>query len=148
MEKRRQTILKLAHFLLVYQRPFFEGSGSMKALTLKQAAKAVGLHDSTVSRAIRDKYVQTPLGTFPMKAFFVAAVPFHSETGEGAEAMSTAEVKRHIQQLIRQEDKHKPHSDSSLVTELERQGIRISRRTVAKYRAELGIPTAGCRKDV
>lgn len=148
VEKRRQTILKLAHFLLVYQRPFFEGSGSMKALTLKQAAKAVGLHDSTVSRAIRDKYVQTPLGTFPMKAFFVAAVPFHSETGEGAEAMSTAEVKRHIQQLIRQEDKHKPHSDSSLVTELERQGIHISRRTVAKYRAELGIPTAGCRKDV
>ena len=62
--------------------------------------------------------------------------------------MSTAEVKRHIQQLIRQEDKHKPHSDSSLVTELERQGIHISRRTVAKYRAELGIPSPAPQRAV
>lgn len=146
VEKRRQTILKLAHFLLVYQRSFFEGTGSMKALTLKQAAKAVGLHDSTISRAIRDKYVQTPLGTFPMKAFFVAAVPLSKEDGTETEAVSTAEVKRHIKWIISKEDKRKPHSDSCLVTRLEQHGIHISRRTVAKYRAELGIPTAGCRK--
>ena len=147
VEKRRQTILKLARFLLTYQQPFFEGTGPLKALTLKQAAQAVGLHESTVSRAIRDKYVQTPRITLPMKTFFASAIGGgRAEGGDAETQVSTDAIKLRIKSIIREENKKKPYSDSKLVTLLEQEGIAISRRTVAKYRVELGIPTSGSRK--
>ncbi len=114
----------------------------MKPLTLREVADCLSLHESTVSRAIKGKTIQTPYGLFEMKLFFSAKA---EASGDGD--ASNYAVKTHLENLINQEDKTKPLSDQKLVDLLyEQHGIQISRRTVAKYRDQMNIPSSAARK--
>ncbi|GER65936.1 RNA polymerase factor sigma-54 [Weizmannia acidilactici] len=145
IESRKETLLKVGKALLEKQRDFFlYGKGHLKPLTMKEVSDAIGMHESTVSRAVREKYIETPFGTFPLKQFFTTALPVRSGTRE--EAASSAEIKNQIATLVNREDKRKPLSDQTIVTLLNKKGFEISRRTVAKYREQLGIPSSAKRK--
>ena len=113
----------------------------MQPLTLREVAQTLELHESTISRAIKGKYVQTPYGLYEMKTFFSAK----AASGDGG--ASNYAVKAHLEALVRKEDKKKPFSDQKLADLLHEQyDIRISRRTVAKYRDQLNIPPSSARK--
>ncbi|WP_019721246.1 RNA polymerase factor sigma-54 [Heyndrickxia coagulans] len=145
IESRKETLLKVGAALLEKQRDFFlYGKGHLKPLTMKEISDEIGMHESTVSRAVREKYMETPFGTFPLKTFFTTALPVRSPGGE--EAASSAEVKNEISALVSGEDKRKPLSDQAIVAVLNEKGFEISRRTVAKYREQLGIPSSSKRK--
>jgi RNA polymerase sigma-54 factor len=113
----------------------------LKPLTLKKVADEIGIHESTVSRATQNKYIQTPHGLYPFRFFFPTGLS--TKVGED---MNMNSVKNRLQQLIDHEDKAKPLSDQKLAKMLNESGIRISRRTVTKYREELGIPSSTIRK--
>lgn len=139
---RNETLLKVAGKIVELQRGFLEhGDVAMKPLVLSDIAEAVGLHESTVSRATTQKYMHTPRGVYELKYFFSA----HVATAEGGECSSTA-IKAHIKSLIGNEDARKPLSDSKLCSKLEEQGLIVARRTVAKYREQLHIPPSNERK--
>ena len=122
------------------------GKDFLKALTLKECAIALGVHESTVSRAVSQKYVLTPFGTFPLKFFFAVKI---KNVGNNGEAEKSADaVLMLIEKLIKHEDKRKPLSDSKIALLLEMQGIGIARRTVAKYREKLRIAPASERKSI
>lgn len=141
IEQRRLTLLRVAETIVQLQRPFFErGPRHLRPLTLRQVAGELGLHESTVSRAIAGKYMQSPCGLFQLKYFFSSGV----ESEEGRVSAET--VKRLIASLVAAEDPCEPLSDKDIADTLARQGIRISRRTVAKYRDEAGIPSAARRR--
>jgi RNA polymerase sigma-54 factor len=145
IESRKETLLKVGHVLLEKQRDFFlHGKGHLKPLTMKEVSEEIGMHESTVSRAVREKFIQTPQGTFPLKQFFSSAVPLRN--GSGEEAASSVQIKNTITRLIEGEDKKKPLSDQILATLLNQEGYEISRRTVAKYREQLKIPSSSKRK--
>jgi RNA polymerase sigma-54 factor len=110
---------------------------------MNQVAEVVGVHETTVSRAIANKYVETPWGVFPIKFFFTAGY----QTNEG-EALSNTSVKEAINDLVSREDRSKPLSDSEIVQILSEQGINLARRTVAKYRAELNILPSNLRRVI
>ena len=110
---------------------------------LKDVAERVGLDISTISRVANSKYVQTPYGTFLVKTFFSESL-----STESGEEVSTREVKKILQDLIGDEDKRKPITDEKLATALKEKGYNIARRTVAKYREQLGIPVARLRKQI
>lgn len=143
LRKRKETILKVAEVIVRKQVAFFEsGPHDLAPLTLKDVALELGLHESTVSRAVNQKYMQTSWGVYELKYFFrqgLAAV--------GGGKVSEAKIKHMIKQLINQEDRRKPLSDQQLVHRLAEEGIQIARRTVAKYRDELGIPSSKLRKN-
>ncbi|WP_018132096.1 RNA polymerase factor sigma-54 [Effusibacillus pohliae] len=142
IEQRRQTLYKVTEAIVELQKEFFEhGVRKLKPLTLKQIAEKIGLHESTVSRATTGKYVQTPRGVFELKYFFDSGVA--TAAGEGASAES---IKQKIKSLIGQEDPTQPLSDQKISELLQAEGIQISRRTVAKYREETGIPSSMQRK--
>ncbi|MDD4753371.1 MAG: RNA polymerase factor sigma-54 [Desulfitobacteriaceae bacterium] len=142
IEQRRLTLFKVATTVVEYQRDFLDnGISNLVPLTLKEVADKVGVHESTVSRAIAGKYVQTPRGTFSWKFFFASGVV----TSEG-DAASANWVKKMIQDLIAEENVKQPLSDQKLTNLLAEKGINISRRTVAKYREELSIPSSSKRK--
>jgi len=142
IEQRRQTLLRVTEAIVRFQRDFFDrGPGYLRPLTLREVAEVVGVHESTVSRATSGKWAQTPQGTFELKYFFSSGVT--TERGEGLAADA---VKRLIAELIRQEDPAAPLSDQALTDALAARGVRISRRTVAKYRDEMGLPNAGQRR--
>jgi RNA polymerase sigma-54 factor len=142
IEQRRNTIYKVVEAIMEYQSDFFErGPMYLKTLTLKDIAERVGVHESTVSRAVNGKYMQCPHGIFEMKFFFQSGVT--SEMGEG---VSSETIKKIMKELVDREDPKKPFSDQYLMEELNRIGIMISRRTVAKYRDELSIPSSSKRK--
>ncbi|CAN2248104.1 RNA polymerase factor sigma-54 [Bacillus vallismortis] len=143
LRQRKQTITRIVSELITRQREFFlKGRSAMKPLTLREVADCLSLHESTVSRAIKGKTLQTPYGLFEMKLFFSAKA---EASGDG-EASNYA-VKTHLEDLINQEDKTKPLSDQKLADLLnEQHGIQISRRTVAKYRDQLNIPSSAARK--
>ncbi|VXB28850.1 RNA polymerase sigma-54 factor [Bacillus sp. 349Y] len=144
LRQRKQTMLKVGKAIVEKQRGFFlQGPGHLQPLTLKQIAEEIGAHESTISRAVRGKYVQTPYGVFELKSFFTAAVRA-VDTAE--ETVSAGTVKRELQELVNQEDKRKPLSDQKLVALLTEKGCDVSRRTVAKYRDQLGIPSSTKRK--
>ena len=125
------------------QRAFLkEGLVGLKPMTLKVIAAELGYHESTISRAISNKYIQTPHGLFKIKSLFTSGV---SNT-ECFEMESPVVIKEKIRELINQEDKRKPLSDQMLLKLLEREGIAISRRTIAKYREEIGIQSSSKRK--
>lgn len=147
IEQRRSTILAISEYVLVYQSDFFEGIGQLKTLTLKQVAKALHIHESTVSRAIKEKYVQCPRGSYIFKSFFETGSRSGSNQEGDQPDPSRAQAGDAIRELIDQEPKAKPYSDSKLEQLLKEQGIHISRRTVAKYRTELGIPGTYERKE-
>ncbi|MFF2532533.1 RNA polymerase factor sigma-54 [Brevibacillus sp. NPDC058079] len=142
LEQRRLTLMRVTQAILDMQREFFDrGIHYLKPMTQKEIAERVSLHESTISRATSNKYVQTPRGIFELKYFFTSAL----STSSG-EATSSESVKRRIKALIEQEDRKSPLSDQKLGEMLLTEGIEISRRTVAKYREEMLIPSSAKRK--
>ena len=144
IEQRRQTMLKVMAFIVDRQREFFEhGVQHLKPLTLREVADHIEMHESTVSRVTNEKFVQTPRGVFPLKYFFSSGLATTS-----GEDISARGVKDKIQKLVEDEDVHKPLTDQRLVELLKTDGVKIARRTVAKYRDQLGILPARMRKRV
>lgn len=143
IEQRQQTLLKVTESIAKYQEDFFKyGNEYFKPLTLKEVAADIDMHESTVSRATTQKFVQTPRGVFELKHFFSSKVK-----GEGGTSASSLSVKELIKKIVDQEKKQKPLSDQKIVSILEEDfSIEISRRTVAKYRDELNIPSSSRRK--
>ncbi|MBL4978027.1 RNA polymerase factor sigma-54 [Bacillus halotolerans] len=143
LRQRKQTITRIVNELTARQKDFFlKGRSAMKPLTLREVADCLGLHESTISRAIKGKTIQTPYGLVEMKMFFTGKA---EASGDGD--TSNYAVKTHLQALIQQEDKTKPLSDQKLADLLyEQHRIQISRRTVAKYRDQLKIPSSAARK--
>lgn len=142
IEHRRLTLYNVAKCLVDVQRDFLEkGIKYLKPLNLKQVAEMVGMHESTVSRATNNKYIQTPRGVFELKYFFSGGL----QTAEG-DSQSSRSIKRMIQEMIAREDARAPLSDQKIAEVMEEKGINISRRTVAKYRGELNIPSTARRK--
>ena len=133
---RRQTLHRAALTLIALQGDFFRfGPDRLRPLTMQQMAEEMGVNVSTVSRVVQDKYVSTPWGMYPMKAFFVRALKSTEEGVVSAEA-----AKRRIEELIAAEDPEKPLTDDEICERLNREGCRLSRRTVSKYRQAAGIP--------
>jgi RNA polymerase sigma-54 factor len=142
LHQRQQTILNIAKEIVHRQREFMEkGVAFLKPLTMVQIAQVVGVHETTVSRAVSGKYMQTPQGIFEMKYFFTAGI--QTATGDG---MSNTSVKDIISEIFKHEDTGKPLSDQEVVRMLKEKGIVIARRTVAKYRTELNILPSNLRK--
>jgi len=144
IEQRRQTMLKVMRFIVDRQRDFFErGVQYLKPLTLREVADYIDMHESTVSRVTNEKFVQTPRGVYSLKYFFSSGL----STASG-EDISARGVQDKIKILIEDEDPGKPLTDSALVKKLKEDGVKIARRTVAKYRDQLGILPARMRKRV
>ena len=142
IHQRQQTISNIAHQIVKRQRDFFEhGSAHLKPMTMVQIADVVGVHETTVSRAISGKYISTPQGVFEMKYFFTPG--YQTATGE---SMSNTSVKEAILDLVKNEDGNSPLSDKEIVEILSQRGIPIARRTVAKYRTELNILPSNMRR--
>lgn len=138
--RRRETLLAVCGYVARKQTDYLLGRGQKISVTMTEAAQALELSVSTVSRAVKDKYVQCPFGCIPFKALFDA--PALRKT----DAPSRDTIKQAMKSLIREENPVEPLSDASIAEELAKQGIQISRRTVAKYRDSLGIPGAAGRK--
>ncbi len=143
IEQRRSTLEKVTRAIVKHQRAFLDrGPEHIQPLKMQQIAEQVGVHVTTVSRAVDDKWVQTPRGIFPLKRFF----------GGGAEIAPGQEVaweviKQKLLEIIDNEDKSNPWSDEDLVTKLNEAGYPVARRTVTKYRKMLNIPSSRQRKD-
>ena len=143
IQQRQQTILAIAREIAARQRPFLEeGVAALVPMTMAQVAEVVGVHETTVSRAIAGKTVATPQGVFEMKFFFTTGYV----TAAGAEVSNTS-VKDAIAALIRAEDAHKPLSDQQIMDKLKASGLPVARRTVAKYREALGFLPSHLRKS-
>jgi RNA polymerase sigma-54 factor len=143
IEQRQRTIERITREIIKAQEPFFEnGVSHLKPLTMTQIAEVVGVHETTVSRAIANKFIKTPHGVFDFKYFFTPG--YQADSGA---AVSNTSVKEMIADLISIEDKGAPLSDQELVAKLLEKGITIARRTVAKYREELGILPSNLRRD-
>jgi RNA polymerase sigma-54 factor len=144
IEQRRQTMLKVMNFIVDRQRDFFEkGIEYLKPLTLREVAEVINMHESTVSRVTNEKYVQTPRGVLPLKFFFSSALS--TASGEDASARS---IRAKLEKMVSEENSAKPLTDQQIVHLFQEQGIQIARRTVAKYRDQLGILPARMRKRV
>lgn len=141
IEQRMDTIKKVVTAILDYQISYFEGDGDLKTLTLKQIADELDMHESTISRAVRGKYAQTPRGLFEIKNFFIKGIQ-----NRNGDEIPTFKIKDKIKELIDKEDKKKPYSDKHISEILIKEGIDISRRTVAKYREEMKIESSSKRK--
>jgi RNA polymerase sigma-54 factor len=143
IHQRQQTISNIAHEIVKRQTEFLErGPSGLKPMTMVQIADIVGVHETTVSRAISGKYMSTPHGVFEMKYFFT---PGYQTAG--GESMSNTSVKGVISEMVKNEDGKNPLSDKEIVDMLEKKGIPIARRTVAKYRNELNILPSNMRKS-
>jgi RNA polymerase sigma-54 factor len=144
IEQRRQTMLKVMSFIVDRQREFFEkGVEHLRPLTLREVAEHIDMHESTVSRVTNDKFVQTPRGVLPLKFFFSSGLS--TDYGEDVSARG---IRARIQKLVAEEDPKKPLTDQAIVDVLKQEGVQIARRTVAKYRDQLGILSARMRKRV
>ncbi|HHY75286.1 MAG TPA: RNA polymerase factor sigma-54 [Firmicutes bacterium] len=143
IEQRKMTLIRVMEAIVKRQRSFFfKGPGSLKPLTLREISEEVGLHESTVSRAIANKYVDTTYGIFPVRAFFSPRL-----RTSGA-SLSQESVKSKILEIVKTEDIRNPLGDREICLELEKLGMKVARRTVSKYRAELGIMPKNKRKSV
>ncbi len=137
---RKELVRKVAEFIVNKQRDFLDkGPQYLKPLTLKEVADQLGVHISTVSRITSRKYMETPRGIFPLKFFFSTSAP-------GKEDLSSTSVKEEIKKLIEQEDPSNPLSDQKIADILKEKGITIARRTVTKYREDMGILPARMRR--
>jgi RNA polymerase sigma-54 factor len=143
IEQRQRTLYKVADSLVKFQRKFLEeGITALRPLTLKEVAEDIGMHESTVSRVTTNKYIHTPQGLFELKYFFHRGVP-----ATGGDTVSSLKVKDLIHKLLTAEDGTRPLSDQKIVEILRREhGVEIARRTVAKYRGQLKIPSSSRRK--
>ncbi|MEE4272175.1 MAG: RNA polymerase factor sigma-54 [Thermoanaerobaculales bacterium] len=144
IDQRQRTIYKVAQSIVNFQKSFLDhGIEHLKPMVLRQVAEDIGMHESTISRVVSNKYMYTPRGLFPMKYFFHSGVD--SARGEN---VSSLVVKERIKKLVEAEDPVRPLSDSKIMRMLQREGIRLARRTVAKYREEMAIPSSDKRKKV
>ena len=142
IHQRQDTILKIGKEIVARQSEFLDkGISHLKPMTMSEIAEKVGVHETTVSRAVSGKYMQTPQGLFEMRYFFTGAI--QTDDGEG---MSNTSVKQMIVGLVENEEKSKPLSDESIVKLLRKKKVKIARRTVAKYRGELGILSSSMRR--
>lgn len=142
VEQRRRTLLRVINVVVAAQREYFDfGPQHLRPLPMTQVAEQLGIHVATVSRAVSDKYLLTPRGVVPLRSFFSGGTQTHS-----GEEVSWDAVKAALKEVIDAEDKQNPLSDDALAEALSKRGIEIARRTVAKYRDQLGIPSARLRK--
>src|SRR3954468_24918166 len=143
IEQRKSTIMRVIRAVVDAQREFFDkGPEFLKPLPMISVADQLGIHVATVSRAVSEKWIQTPRGVFPLRRFFSGGT-----TSAEGEEMSWDAVKEKLKAIIDNEDRHNPLNDDEIVEKLKEQGIELARRTVAKYRKILDIPTARQRKD-
>jgi len=143
INQRRSTLTKVAQAIIDYQRRFIDdGPEAIEPLKMQQIAEKVGVHVTTVSRAVDDKWIETPRGIFPLRKFFVGGT--QADDGEDI-AWDAIRIK--LQEMIDKEDKAHPLSDDELVKRLSAQGMRVARRTVTKYRQKMGIPSSRQRRD-
>ncbi|WP_299008899.1 RNA polymerase factor sigma-54 [uncultured Shewanella sp.] len=144
LESRNETLLKVTNCIVKFQQGFFEfGEEAMKPMVLNDIAEAVDMHESTISRVTTQKYMHTPKGIFELKYFFSS----HVGTDDGGECSSTA-IRALIKKLIANENQQKPLSDSKIALLLAEQGIKVARRTIAKYREAMLIPPSNQRKNL
>ncbi len=142
IEHRKQTLLKIAFAILSLQPEFFEkGKSALKPMTMQEVADIVGVHPTTVGRAVSEKYADTPFGIVALKSFFSAG---YESAGVGE--VASASVKERIREIVRDESPRSPLSDSKIADILAAEGLNVARRTVAKYREELGIAPKNLRK--
>jgi len=142
LQNRENTLERIARCLLKFQSEFFEhGSGFLRPLTLDQVAQDLGLHETTISRAIAGKYLDGPSGVVPFRKFFAGGI-----VSDAGDKISSQSIKERLAQLIREEDAAKPLADQDLVKLLAAQGFKLARRTVAKYREELNLPPSHLRR--
>ncbi|KON86378.1 DNA-directed RNA polymerase subunit N [Sporosarcina globispora] len=143
IEQRKETLTNVTLKIVEKQQDFFiKGPAQLKPMTMKEISDELEIHESTVSRAVREKYAQTPFGTFELRSFFSSTIKTTSD-----ENTSSQQVKTIIGKMIEEENKQKPLSDQELVKLLkEKEGMVVSRRTIAKYRDQLGIPSSSKRK--
>lgn len=144
LDQRQRTIYKVADSIVRQQRDFLDhGVDRLRPMVLRDVAEDIGMHESTVSRVVSNKYIHTPRGLLPLKFFFHSGI----DRAYG-EDISSLSVKRKIEQLVQGEDPRRPLSDSAIMKVLQREGINIARRTVAKYRDELGIASSSDRRQI
>ena len=142
VEQRQKTIHKVATSIINFQRDFLDhGIEHLRPLVLRDVANDIGMHESTVSRVVTNKYMHTPQGVFELKFFFHSGI-----SSSYGESVSSVTIKQRIRKIIENEDSRKPLSDSKIVSILQREGLVLARRTIAKYREELKIPTSNQRK--
>lgn len=145
LHSRQETLLRVAEALVSYQAAFFcEGEQAIRPMTLNTLANNLQIHESTVSRAIANKYVQTPAGVYPLKYFFSAELAARNGQREGCSAVA---IKAKLQQLVAAEDGQAPLNDQNIANLLNEEGISISRRTITKYRQALNIPPSQARRQ-
>ena len=145
LEERQRTIYKVAQSIVKFQHDFLDyGIERLRPLVLKDVADDIGMHESTVSRVVNNKYMHTHRGLFEMRFFFHSGIA----TSRGGENVSSLTVKERIKKIISGEDRHRPLSDAAIVKILKTEGLKIARRTVAKYREELKIPSSSARKQI
>jgi RNA polymerase sigma-54 factor len=142
VDQRQKTIIKVATSIITFQREFLDrGIEHLRPLVLRDVANDIGMHESTVSRVVNNKYMHTPQGVYEMKYFFHSGIS--SSYGEN---VSSVTIKQRIKKIIEAEDTKRPLSDSKIMNMLQREGLVLARRTIAKYREELKIPTSNQRK--
>jgi len=142
VDQRQKTILKVATSIINFQRGFLDsGIEHLRPLVLRDVATDIGMHESTVSRVVNNKYMHTPQGVYEMKFFFHSGIS--SAYGEN---VSSVTIKQRIRKIIEAEDQRRPLSDSKIMNILQKEGLALARRTIAKYREELKIPTSNQRK--
>ena len=143
INQRKNTLARVSQAIVDHQIQFLdEGPESIEPLKMQQIAEKVGVHVTTVSRAVDDKYIQTPRGIYPLKRFFVGGT-----VGADGEEIAWDKVRIKLQKLVDAEDKSKPYSDDELMKALNRCGVDVARRTVTKYREKMGIPSSRQRRD-
>lgn len=142
IEQRRQTILRVCESIVRRQREFLEnGIDALRPMMIKDVAEEIGVHPSTVSRAVANKYAHTPQGVFELRFFFSEAVQ-----GPSGGSIPLLTLKRMVKKMIDEEDRRKPLTDDQIAAALQRQGIQVTRRTVAKYREDMKIPSTHHRR--
>ena len=142
VDQRQKTIHKVATSIINFQREFLDhGIENLRPLVLRDVANDIGMHESTVSRVVNNKYMHTPQGVFEMKFFFHSGI-----SSSYGDSVSSVTIKQRIRKIIENEDPRKPLSDSKIVSILQKEGLMLARRTIAKYREELKIPTSNQRK--
>ncbi|MEC8336939.1 MAG: RNA polymerase sigma-54 factor, partial [Planctomycetota bacterium] len=143
IQQRQSTLTRVSQAIVDHQTEFLDkGPEAIEPLKMQQIADKVGVHVTTVSRAVDDKWIQTARGLFPLKRFFVGG----TVSSDGKEVAYDA-VRIKLQEIVDQEDKQKPFSDDELVRQLGREGLKVARRTVTKYRKSMGIPSSRQRRE-
>ncbi|GAB6065450.1 RNA polymerase factor sigma-54 [Aquifex pyrophilus] len=139
LEIRKRNLREILGIIVQKQEGFLKGGDTLKTLTIREVSERLGVHESTVSRIVNSKYVKTPVGTYPLRFFFVR---------ESVEGTSQEEILTLIKEIIEKEDKSKPLSDEEIAKILQSRGVNVARRTVTKYREILGIPSSRKRRKI